>query len=129
MRYYPDHMGLGTLLIEVRRPSSSCKAPLHGLRPGLSLSEESWQSRNNWKADNLGGSFLSALDCAAVPLAAGVRPPTALKLTQGKCYSWGQTPGRTGAPLHTNTLGYLLGWVRDCTLATEEMGMFLVSLC
>lgn len=110
MRYCPDQVGLGTLLIEVRRPSSSRKASLHGLRPGLSLSEESWQSGNKWKADNLGSSFLSALDCVAVPLAAGVQPPTALTLTQEKRYSWGQTPGKTRAPLHT--LGYLWGWVR-----------------
>lgn len=72
MRYYPDQVGLRTLLIEVRRSSSSRKAPLHRLRPGFSLSEESWQSGSNWKADNLGGSFLYALDCVAVPLAAGV---------------------------------------------------------
>lgn len=112
MRYCPDQVGLGTLLIEVRRPSSSHKATLHRLHPGLSLSEESWQSGNNWKADTLGGSFLSALDYVAVPLAAGVQPPTALTLTQEKCYSWGQTPGKTRAPLHTDILGYLRGWVR-----------------
>lgn len=86
MKYYADQVGLGTLLIEVRRPSSSSKATLHGLRPELSLSEESWQRGNNWK---LGGSFLSALDCAAMPLAAGVQPPTALTLTQEKCCAGG----------------------------------------
>ena len=75
--------------------------------PWFSLSAESWQSGNNWKADSLGGSFLSALDCAAVPLAAGIQPPTALKLTQEKRYRWGQTPGRTRAPLHTDTPVYL----------------------